>query len=75
MGLMKTDDTVIRRGMAPVGSYVGVFGSQVGGIIWEGLDGLSLLGNVCYWGKTLKFKKRLVPFPVSLFLPHGCASG
>lgn len=55
MRITKTDDMVIPRGMAPIGSYVGVLGSQLGEIIWEGLDGVTLLENVCYWGRTLKF--------------------
>lgn len=55
MGITKTDDMVIHRGMAPIGSYVGALGSQVGGIIWEGLDGRGLTGECVLPGANLKF--------------------
>lgn len=57
MGITKTDDMVIHRGMAPIGSYVGVLGSQVGGIIWEGLDGRGLAGECVLLGAKFEVLK------------------
>lgn len=37
--------------------------SPVNGTIWEGLGGVALLEEVCFWGQALRFEKP-TPFPV-----------
>lgn len=41
---------VVGMRMPPVGSYIWIFDSPVGVIVWEELEDMTLLDEACYWG-------------------------
>jgi hypothetical protein len=58
------------RGWTPRLIYLNTW-SSVGGTLWEGLEGVALLEEVCHWKWGLRFQK-LMPLPISalsLLLP------